>query len=164
MSAGLTMNGVALAAAALAVFPSTASAHTFVGNGGPAAGFMHPLTGLDHLLAMYALGLSSAQTGGRAIWTVPSAFVVVMLVGWTLAAVDVPLPGAELGVATSVVVLGASVAAGGRIRAWSALAAAGFFGLFHGIVHGAEMPLTPSPACMRSASPRRRSGYTCSAC
>jgi len=146
MNARLTITVVALAAAALAAFPGTAFAHVFGGGGGPAAGFMHPLTGLDHLLAMYAVGLLSAQTGGRAIWTVPGAFVGVMLVGWSLAAGGAPLPGAEIGVATSVVVLGASVAAGGRVPAWSGLAAAGFFGLFHGAVHGAEMPLTPSPA------------------
>jgi urease accessory protein len=120
--------------------------HVFVGDGGPGAGFMHPLTGLDHLLAMYAVGVVSAQIGGRAIWTVPSAFVLMMIVGGILGATSAPLPGTELGVAMSVVILGVAVAGAGRVPAWSALAAAGFFGVFHGFAHGGEMPTAASPA------------------
>lgn len=120
--------------------------HVFAGDGGPGAGFMHPLTGPDHLLAMYAVGVVSAQIGGRAIWTVPAAFVAMMVAGGILGATSGPLPATELGVAMSVVVLGAAVAGAGRVPAWTALAAAGFFGAFHGYAHGAEMPAAVSPA------------------
>jgi urease accessory protein len=129
----------------LALLPRAAIAHGFVGDGGPAAGFMHPLTGPDHLLAMYAVGLLSAQIGGRAIWTVPGAFVLVMVAGGILGAATGPLALTELGVAVSVVALGAAVAVGGRAPVWIALAAAGCFGFFHGHAHGVEMPAASSP-------------------
>lgn len=141
-----TLALLAAAAVLIMTVPHPAFAHVYVGDGGPAAGFMHPLTGPDHLLAMYAVGVLSAQLGGRAIWTVPAAFVLVMLVGGILGATNTPLPGTELGVAISVVVLGVAVAAAGRVPTWSALAAAGLFGLFHGHAHGAEMPAVAAPA------------------
>ena len=119
--------------------------HVFAGDGGPGAGFMHPLTGPDHLLAMYAVGVVSAQIGGRAIWTVPGAFVAMMIAGGILGATSGSLP-TELGVAISVVILGAAVAGAGRAPAWTALVAAGFFGALHGYSHGAEMPAAVSPA------------------
>ena len=123
-----------------------ALAHAFVGDGGPGAGFMHPLTGPDHLLAMFAVGILSAQIGGKAVATVPSAFVLAMIAGGMLGLARVLLPGAELGVAASVVVLGAAVAVGARTPLWAVHAAAGLFGLFHGFAHGAEMPVAASPA------------------
>jgi urease accessory protein len=120
-------------------------AHVFVGDGGPAAGLMHPLLGADHVTAMFSVGVLSARIGGRAIWTVPATFVLVMIVGGILGATIAPLPGIELGVATSVLVLGVALAAAGRAPVWSALVAAGFFGLFHGYAHGGEMPAVASP-------------------
>ena len=120
-------------------------AHVFVGDGGPAAGFIHPLLGADHLTAMFSLGVLSARIGGRAIWTVPATFVGVMIVGGILAVAGWQLRGTELGVATSVLILGAALAAG-HLPVWTALAGAGFFGLFHGYAHGAEMPAAESPA------------------
>jgi urease accessory protein len=146
MTVGRTGRIATVALFLLPCVPRAASAHVFGGNGGPAAGFMHPLTGADHLLAMVAVGVLSAQIGGRAIWTVPSAFVLVMIAGGVLGAMAPPLRGIELGIAFSVLILGAAIAGGGAVPAWSALAAAGFFGFFHGYVHGTEMPAAASPA------------------
>lgn len=134
------------AAAALVLVPQVALAHVFVGNGGPGAGFMHPLTGGDHLLAMYTVGLLSASIGGRAIWTVPSAFVLAMIAGGALGIAHVPLPGTEHGVALSVVMLGAALTLGPAMPERWALLAAATFGAFHGHAHGTEMPLVSSPA------------------
>jgi urease accessory protein len=121
-------------------------AHVFVGNAGPGAGFMHPLTGADHLLAMFSVGVLSSRIGGRAIWTVPTSFVVAMLVGGVLGMTGIELPAAELGVAVSVLLLGALLVVGERTPTRLTLAAAAVFGLFHGFAHGREMPLVTSPA------------------
>lgn len=121
-------------------------AHVFAGDAGPGAGFMHPLTGADHLLAMFCVGVLSARIGGRAIWAVPAAFVAVMLVGGIAGLTDIPLPASELGIAISVLVLGGILAVGGRTPMSLAVAAAGIFGLFHGYAHGQEMPQVSSPA------------------
>lgn len=128
------------------LLPSVARAHAFVGDAGPAAGFMHPLTGPDHLLAMFAVGVLSVQIGGRAVWAVPCAFVTVMVLGGAAGAFGVPFPGNELGVAASVVVLGASIAFGEHVPLWAALVAAAAFGICHGFAHGREMPRAASPA------------------
>ena len=80
-------------------------------GGGAIAGFLHPLLGLDHLLAMVAVGLLSAQIGGRAIWTVPTVFVSMMVVGGVLGLSGIGLPLVELGIAASVVLLGIALAA-----------------------------------------------------
>jgi urease accessory protein len=127
--------------ATLALLPSAAMAHTGVGDvGGFAHGFWHPITGLDHVLAMVLIGVLAWQLGGRALWLVPATFVLVMAVGGALGIAGMSLPLVELGIALSVVVLGAAVAL--RIRAPVAVAmgVAGLFAIFHGHAHGAEMP------------------------
>lgn len=129
-----------------AMLPSVAHAHGFIGDGGPAAGLIHPLTGADHLLAMLTVGVLSAQLGGRAIWVVPTGFVTVMVIGGLLGAAGARLPGAEVGVSASVVALGLAVALGRRMPLWIATALAGVFGLYHGFAHGAEMPRVATPA------------------
>ena len=121
-------------------------AHVYAGDAGPAAGFMHPLTGPDHLLAMFTVGVLSARIGGRAIWLVPAAFVTVMLVGGILGVTGVALPASELAIAASVVVLGSLLAVGGRTPIALAIAAAAIFGLYHGFAHGREMPRVSAPA------------------
>jgi urease accessory protein len=121
-------------------------AHVFAGDAGPAAGFMHPLTGPDHLLPMFTVGVLSARIGGRAIWLVPLAFVTVMLAGGLLGIAGVALPASELAIAGSVIVLGALLALGGRTPMVLALAAAAIFGLYHGFAHGREMPRVSAPA------------------
>jgi urease accessory protein len=110
-----------------------------------ASGFAHPLFGFDHLVAMVAVGLLSVQVGGRAIWYVPSAFVMVIGLGGLLGLLGVPLPAVEGVIALSVVALGAAIAAE---RAWPtpvAIVFVGFFALFHGHAHGAEIPQLAAP-------------------
>jgi urease accessory protein len=125
-----------------------AAAHPGHATGGPsspgadmAAGFAHPFTGLDHLLAMVAVGLLAAKLGGRATWLLPSLFVAGMVVGGGMAVAvgtDHPIGGVEQGIALSVVVLGVMLAfAGRRPPAW-AVAAVPLFALFHGYAHLAE--------------------------
>ena len=108
------------------------------------AGFTHPVVGLDHVLAMVTVGLFASQLGGRGLWLVPAAFVAVMVLGGALGIAGVAVPFVELGIALSVVVLGAAVAL--RIKAPLALAMGlvGLFAIFHGHAHGGEMPVASS--------------------
>lgn len=134
--------GRRLALAALAcLLPSAAFAHTGAGAaGGFAHGFAHPIAGLDHILAMVTVGLFAFQLGGRALWLVPVTFVAIMAAGGVLGVAGIAVPMVELGIALSVVVLGALVAAGVKAPLAIAMALAGFFAIFHGHAHGAEMP------------------------
>jgi urease accessory protein len=104
----------------------------------------HPLTGIDHLCAMIAVGLWAAQTGGRAIWAVPLAFVSVMLLGGASGMTGVHFPFAETGIAVSVLMLGVFIAAAVRLPLPASILIAGLFALCHGYAHGAEMPTTAS--------------------
>ncbi|WP_099866782.1 HupE/UreJ family protein [Pararhizobium haloflavum] len=129
-----------------------AMAHTGHGthdNASFAYGFMHPLGGLDHLLAMVAVGLLAYLIGertatSRPLWLVPAAFVCAMTVGGTLAVAGVTLPLVELGIASSIVVIGAAAAFGSSLPVAGAMALVGFFALFHGHAHGTEMPANAS--------------------
>ena len=126
--------------ATLALLPGLAQAHPGHDVSGLAAGITHPLMGMDHLLAMVAVGLCGAKLGGAARWLLPLLFVAVMLVGGALAMAGVHLPGVELGIVGSVIVLGALLVVVQRGQtAPVALLVAGF-SLFHGYAHGAEMP------------------------
>ncbi|MEW6123635.1 MAG: HupE/UreJ family protein [Pseudomonadota bacterium] len=134
-----------LAAGLLTILPSMAFAHTGAGDAhGLAHGFLHPFSGLDHVLAMVAVGILAWQSGGRAVWAVPLAFVGLMVVGGALGASGMDLPYVEMGIALSVVALGAAVAFGVTLPLAGAMGIAGFFALFHGHAHGAEMPDTAS--------------------
>lgn len=113
--------------------------HTY-GGGGILSGFLHPLLGVDHLLAMVAVGLLSAQIGGRAIWTVPSAFVSVMAIGAFSGIMGMPLPLVEYGITGSVLILGITILAGKRLPEWLAIVFVALFALFHGHAHGTELP------------------------
>lgn len=131
----------ALLAAAAVSFPSLAMAHPGHGEAlGLAHGFAHPLSGLDHILAMVTVGLLAAQLGGRALWLVPASFVTVMALGGCLGVAGIGMPFVELGIALSVVVLGGVVAFGLATPVAVAMGLAGFFAIFHGYAHGAEMP------------------------
>ncbi|MFG1379478.1 HupE/UreJ family protein [Xanthobacter autotrophicus] len=131
----------ALAVAAFSVLPQLAFAHTGVGaTHGFWHGFEHPVTGLDHVLAMVTVGIFAYQLGGRAIWAVPTTFVALMAVGGALGISGIDVPFVELGIALSVVVLGAAVAFGVKAPLALAMAVVGFFAIFHGHAHGAEMP------------------------
>jgi urease accessory protein len=121
--------------------PAMAFAHTGVGDaGGFAHGFMHPVTGLDHVLAMVMVGVLASQMNGRALWLVPAAFVLVMAAGGALGVAGIGVPFVETGIALSVVVLGAMVAFGIRLPAAAAMAVVALFAIFHGHAHGTEMP------------------------
>jgi urease accessory protein len=104
------------------------------------AGLRHPVSGLDHVLAMVAVGLWGAQLGTPAIWLLPVTFPLVMAVGGFLGLVGVPLAGVEIGIAASAILLGLLVAANSRPPLWVAAAAVGLFAVFHGHAHGTELP------------------------
>jgi len=126
---------------ALLLVSGPAAAHTEVGvPGGLLSGFLHPLTGLDHLVAMVAVGLWGAQLGKPGIWVLPICFPTVMALGGVLGILGVPLPATELVVALSALVLGFAVAMALRVPFWAAAAVVGVFAVFHGYAHGAEMP------------------------
>ena len=121
--------------------PAVACAHSASGTvGGLVSGFTHPLGGLDHIVAMVAVGLWGAFLGGRAMWTLPVVFPVVMAVGGALGVVGVELPGVETGIALSGVVLGVMVALAARPPLWVAAVLVGIFAVFHGHAHGTELP------------------------
>lgn len=113
-------------------------------GGGQAAGFLsgvlHPVSGLDHVLAMVAVGLWGAQLGAPAIWLLPVAFPLVMALGGFLGLMGVPVPGVEIGIALSAVLLGVMVATQARPPLGVAVALVGFFAVFHGHAHGTELP------------------------
>jgi urease accessory protein len=134
-----------LAVGAAAWGPRVALAHTGVGAAHDLLhGLQHPLTGLDHICAMIAVGLWAAQLGGRAIWLVPLSFVTVMTLGGALAMAGVALPFVEPGIVLSVLVLGVLVAAAVRLPAAASAAIVGAFALFHGHAHGTEIPASAS--------------------
>jgi urease accessory protein len=125
--------------------PAIALAHTGHGDtSGLMHGLTHPIAGIDHVLAMVAVGVLAAQLGGRALWLVPLSFVGVMAVAGALGMAGIQLPFAELGIALSVIVLGLAVAFRFDLPALAAMALVGFFAVFHGHVHGAEMPAAAS--------------------
>jgi len=130
----------------LSLFPDVSHAHMNQGDGGFMAGLSHPVLGFDHLLAMVSVGILSAQMGGRAIWTVPLTFVSVMAVGGVLGIKGTGLPGVEYGIAVSVAVLGISLAMEKKLPMILTMIFVGFFALFHGHAHGAEMPSLAKPA------------------
>jgi urease accessory protein len=127
--------------------PSLASAHVGVGStSGFGHGLWHPLGGIDHVLAMVAVGMFAVNLGGRALWAVPLTFVSLMAFGGLLGAEHVAVPYVEVGIALSVVVLGLLVALQVQWPVAAAMALVGVFALFHGHVHGEEMPIAASGA------------------
>ena len=134
-----------LALGLLLALPGLASAHIVFGSPhGMHDGFMHPLTGLDHLLAMFAVGLWAAQYRGRAVWMIPLTFVSVMVLGGIVGVSGAYVPGAELGIAGSLLALGGLIATATRFKPSLSMLVVGFFALFHGYAHGHEMPAAVS--------------------
>lgn len=132
-------SAAALGFAALAVTP--AYAHVDAGSTPSfAAGFWHPLSGLDHLAVMIAVGLWAALRGGGAIWAWPAAFVAVMVAGGVLGMQHVPIPFVEPAILASVVVIGLLVTLAVDLPIAAGAAIIGAFALFHGYAHGAEVP------------------------
>ena len=130
----------------LLLLASTAAyAHTGIGTtSGFAHGLAHPIGGIDHVLAMVAVGLFAAHLGGRALWAVPLSFVTMMAAGGAAGMGGIELPFVEIGIGLSVVVLGAAVAFRLHLPTLAAMALVGVFAIFHGHAHGAEMPETAS--------------------
>ena len=129
------------AAALLAVLSTPALAHVQAGEAsGFLTGFAHPISGVDHVLAMIAVGLWGAQLGAPAIWLLPVTFPIVMAFGGFLALIGIPLPGVEIGIAASAVLLGAVVMTERRPPLYVAAALVAFFAIFHGHAHGTELP------------------------
>lgn len=125
----------------LAVLPALALAHEESGQAaGFVSGFLHPLSGLDHVAAMVAVGLWGAVLGAPALWMLPVAFPVMMAVGGLIGLLGWPLPGVEVGIAASAIVLGVAVLANLRPALGIALALVAVFAIFHGYAHGAELP------------------------
>ncbi len=127
--------------AAVLMWPMSALAHT---RGGEAIGFLsgaqHPVSGLDHVLAMIAVGLWGAQLGAPAVWVLPVTFPMVMAFGGMLGLMGVKLPGIEIGIAASAIALGFVVFREAKPKLWLAAVLVGFFAVFHGHAHGTELP------------------------
>jgi urease accessory protein len=124
-----------------ALWPMSALAHQTPDMGSSfLGGFLHPFTGIDHLLAMLAVGLWGAQLGAPAIWALPVAFPLVMALGGVVGIVGLPLPGVETAIALSVVVLGAAIALDRRPPLPVACGLVAVFAVFHGYAHGLELP------------------------
>lgn len=127
---------------------ASASAWAHVGvhvDGAFGTGFVHPFLGLDHLLAMVAVGIWAVQIGGRCLLALPAAFVTFMAVGAALGAAGVVLPQVEGVVALSVLALGCAVGSSVRLAWYWAVPLVAAFALFHGHAHGTEMPEFSSP-------------------
>jgi len=125
----------------LIYYPSSAFAHVERGQAsGFVAGFQHPWSGLDHILAMVAVGLWGVQLGNPAIWLLPVTFPMMMSLGAMMGLLGIPLPGIEIGIAFSAILLGAVVFGEVRPRLVIAAVIVGFFAVFHGHAHGTELP------------------------
>jgi len=128
--------GVLFAALAFPAF-----AHIQPGEaGGFVTGFLHPISGLDHVLAMVAVGLWGAQLGVPAIWLLPVTFPIVMAFGGLLGLLGIPLPGVEIGIAASALMLGVAVMTDRKPPLYAAALLVAFFAIFHGHAHGTELP------------------------
>lgn len=139
------MARLALLLVAMLTAATAADAHVGIGaTHGFGHGFAHPIGGIDHVLVMVAVGLLAARLGGRALWAVPLSFVATMAAGAAIAMAGMALPFAETAIALSVAVLGLAVATRLSLPTLAAMALVGLFALFHGHVHGAEMPQTAS--------------------
>lgn len=136
-----------LVGAWIVLAPEPVAAHIIQdSSGGFGSGFEHPLTGPDHFLAMFAVGLWGAQMGGRYIWSLPVTFPLVMTLGGLAGMLGLPLLHVELGIALSIVVLGASIVFAWRPLEVVALLVVGIFAIFHGFAHGVELPWAADPA------------------
>ncbi len=113
--------------------------------GGFGSGFLHPVMGLDHLIAMVGVGIWGAFLGVPAIWLLPVIFPLVMAVGGVIGIMGVPLPNVETWIASSAVAIGIGIAFALRPPLWLAILVVGLFAIFHGYAHGAEMPQTANP-------------------
>ena len=125
---------------------NTAAAHDGTGLvGGFVSGFLHPLNGPDHMLAMVAVGLWGAILGRPLLVALPVVFPVMMAVGGVLGIIGVPMPPVEIGIGASVLVLGGAIAFGWKPTVWVAVLLVAVFAVFHGYAHGQELPSAADP-------------------
>jgi len=130
----------------LCLLPALARAHPEGDDTGLINGLMHPVFGVDHLLAMISVGVVSVQLGGHNLWRLPMVFVGAMTTGAILGIRQVVLPGTELGIDASVLILGSTIIVAHPLtRPWAITALVGLFGLCHGYTHGLELPRSVSP-------------------
>lgn len=138
------------------LIPCVALAHTGVGETtGFVHGLTHPISGVDHLLAMVAIGMWAIQIGGRGMWVLPACFVSMMIIGSILGFSGIPVPFIEEGILASILILGILIAAAFKSPLVYSAVIAGIFAIFHGYAHGAEMPATSGTATYMF-------GFTCS--
>jgi urease accessory protein len=131
----------ALWAVTLIFVPASALAHEEAGQAlGFLSGLTHPISGLDHVMAMVAVGLWGAVLGAPAIWVLPVAFPMMMAVGGLMGLLGFPVPGVEIGIAVSAIVLGGMVLTERRPYLWIATTIVAIFAIFHGHAHGRELP------------------------
>jgi urease accessory protein len=141
MNTGLRHRSAQAVALLTTFCAQTAGAHVLKGEAyGFLTGFLHPISGMDHVLAMVAVGLWGAQLGAPAIWVLPVAFPLIMAMGGMLGFLGVPIPGVEYGIAASAILLGAAVAFEARPPVVVAGLLVGIFAIFHGHAHGTELP------------------------
>ncbi len=143
---GTRLSRLLLAAGLLAAATAARAHSDQVTTGGFLAGYLHPLTGLDHLLAMVAVGIWGAALRAPLIWALPVVFPLLMVVGGVLGIAGVHLPYVEPGIALSVLVLGLAILAAWRAPVPVALAIVAVFGVLHGHAHGTELPGSAAPA------------------
>ncbi|MBI3902463.1 MAG: HupE/UreJ family protein [Nitrosomonadales bacterium] len=135
-----------IAATVLLAASGAASAHTGHGVAGWGAGWAHPFSGLDHMLAMLAVGLWAVQGGGRRAWLLPATFMAMLAAGASVSMIwQHPLPVLETGIALSVLALGLLIALSMQLPIWSSMAITALFGMFHGYAHGLELPESAAP-------------------
>jgi urease accessory protein len=134
----LRINRLAISLVTLYLLPALANAHPGDVSMHFADGFLHPLTGLDHLLAMVATGLWAVHLRGRATWMIPTAFPLAMIGGAMLATVGIGLPAIEPMIAVSVITLGCVIALRARVPAAMGVTLVGSFAIFHGYAHATE--------------------------
>lgn len=132
--------------ATLIVLGTPANAHLLDATGGGwSHGFSHPFSGLDHILAMLAVGIWAAQTGRPAIWVLPVVFPLAMAVGGMIGVAGLPVPGIEAGIAASVLILGLLIAFQAKPPLTASAILVALFAVFHGHAHGTELPQAASP-------------------
>jgi len=131
----------------LLVYPLPVLAHNFTGMIGFYDGISHPVLGFDHFLAMISVGIVSAQIGGKAIWTVPATFVIIMTLGGVFGFLLIinEFFFVEVGIILSVILLGFGISIEKKIPTMLIMVFVGIFGLFHGIAHGIEVPAAANP-------------------
>ena len=140
------LTSLSAVALVLLLCSSSVLAHEASGAaGGFVSGFLHPILGWDHVVAMVAVGLWGAFLGSPAIWLLPVVFPLVMAFGGALGVIGVPIPAVETGIASSAIVLGAMVALAVRPPLWVAAVIVGAFAIFHGHAHGTELPEAANP-------------------